>query len=109
MIAEAIAIAALGAAGYAVILARRSEAALDAYSAALQEAAETEIEVEPESGEIFIGNGEVYVPDMGRLREAYPEALTFSTIEGVSSALMPDGEWTLHKLAADRSKVRAIK
>ena len=105
-LAIAIAVAALVLAGYAAYLARWTKAAV----VELIEAQEAE-EIEGEEGaqELWLSDGEFYSADKAALEAAFPGALGFVQCEGVPSAVMPNGVWSLHKLLTDKPTVRALK
>jgi len=105
----AIAIVALLVAGYALWEVRKVLAALAEFADMVPDD-----EGEPESGELWLSDGEFYSADRDALSAALPGVLGFVTIEGVPSAVMPNGVWSLHKLLSEggkpeKSTVRTIK
>ena len=101
----AIAIVALVIAGYAAYLARWTRLAV----VELIDAQAEEIEAEEGPQELWLSDGEFYSADKAALEAAFPGALAFVQCEGVPSAVMPNGVWSLHKLLTDKPKVQAIK
>ena len=105
-LAIAIAVVALALSGYAAYTARWTRLAV----VELIDAQEGE-EAEPEEGpqELWLSDGEFYSADKAALEAAFPGALGFVQCEGVPSAVMPNGVWSLHKLLTDKPTVRALK
>ena len=103
-LAIAIAVVALALAGYAVYTARWTRLAV-------AELIDAQAEAEDEEGpqELWLSDGEFYSADKAALEAAFPGALAFVQCEGVPSAVMPTGVWSLHKLLTDKPKVQSIK
>lgn len=104
MSALVVALVALGLAAYAAYTARWTRLAV-------VELIDAQDEDEPEEGsqELWLSDGEFYSADKAALEAAFPGVLAFIQCEGVPSAVMPNGVWSLHKLLTDKPKVQAIK
>ena len=103
----AIAIVALLVAGYAAYTARWTRLAV-------VELIDAQADDEDEEGpqELWLSDGEFYSADKAALEAAFPGALAFVQCEGVPSAVMPTGVWSLHKLLSEgaaKPAVRSIK
>ena len=106
----AIAIVALVLAAAACVAAWLAVSGVGRIEAAIAEIADAdEDEPEPETAELWLSDGEFYCADRNTLAAALPGVMGFVTIEGVPSAVMPNGVWSLHKLLSDKPAVRSIK
>lgn len=110
-VAVLLALIALWLAGYALLVVRRTEAAV----AEFIEAASDEDEApEPDSAELWVSDGDLHTPDAAALYAA-TGALAIYMQEGVPMAVIDGkGTFSLHKLLSestkqDAAKVRAIK
>lgn len=106
MSALVVALVALGLAAYAAYTARWTRLAVVELIDA-QEGEEAEAEEGPQ--ELWLSDGEFYSADKAALEAAFPGVLAFIQCEGVPSAVMPNGVWSLHKLLTDKPTVRALK
>lgn len=94
----AIALIALALAGWAVYAVHRTQAAVAALAESLED------EAEAEESELWIADGEFYVPDRQRLADLLPSAVALFCAEGVPSAVTDSGVWSLHKLLTEANK-----
>ena len=104
MFAIILAAPALVVAGYALYCVRRTEAAVAEWAEA-----QDEIEVEPETAELWISEGDMHAPDWAALYDA-TGAIALCMSEGVPCAVVKgQGVVSLHKLLSAKPTVQAIK
>lgn len=100
----AIAIVALLVAAYALYSSRKVLAALAEFADMVPDE-----EVEPDSPELWVSDGDMHTPDAAALYEA-TGAIALCVSDGVPCAVVKgQGVVSLHKLLTDKSTVWAIK